>query len=123
MTEKLYNIVRKHNGGVTIFQRNLKHKDAVTQIKHWKRMARNSGGRVFFDMVEVPYEMTPEGIERARIAKELRQMEERIERRIADCIAASHPLDESGWCEECMVFPHGALNVERNQLLTNAVAA
>lgn len=123
MSKKLYNIVRKHNGNVSIFLRNLSEKDAVTQIRHWKRMARNSGGHVFFDMVEVPEELTPEGIEKARVKQELAAMEARIARRIADCIVACHPLDDNGWCDECMLFPHGPKDSELGVLLTDAVAA
>ena len=121
--QKLFNIVRKHKGNVSIFLRNLSEKNAVAQIRHWKRMARNSGGHVFFDMVEVPYELTPEGIALAQEKQRLKGMEERIDQRAAECITASHPLNEEGWCDECMMFPNGHKASELDVLLADAVAA
>lgn len=85
----MYNIVRKHNGDVEIFKRYLFEKAAKTEVKHWKNMARNSGGHVYFDMVLVPWELTPAGIEEA--------------------VANQRPKE--------------LLDAERDQLLTDPVAA
>jgi hypothetical protein len=66
--QKYFNLVRKHRGDMSIFQRNLTEDVAFKQLKHWKAQARNAGGRVYFELVEVPYELTPEGLARAQKA-------------------------------------------------------
>lgn len=53
-----YNIVRTEGRNKSIFQSNLDGKTAKVQLTHWKRMARNSGGRVFFDIVQVPADLS-----------------------------------------------------------------
>lgn len=55
--EGRYNIVRTEGRNKTIFKSNLSGKDARSQLKHWKSMARNSGGRVFFDIVLMPEDL------------------------------------------------------------------
>lgn len=55
--KQLYNITRTQGRDVTIFMRDLTEKDAKTQLKHWKNLARNSGGHVYFNMVAVPPEV------------------------------------------------------------------
>lgn len=55
--DSLYNIVRTERGKKTIFLSNLSGADAKTQLAHWKRMARNSGGKVYFDAVPVPKDL------------------------------------------------------------------
>lgn len=50
----IYNIVRSHKGSKTIFRERLKGKDARRELMHWKRMARHSGGGVYFEAVKVP---------------------------------------------------------------------
>jgi hypothetical protein len=52
-----YNIVRSEGKTKSIFKSNLDGKTARDQLKHWKNMARNSGGRVFFDLVPVPADL------------------------------------------------------------------
>lgn len=109
MQPKLYNIVRKHNGDLTIFRKNLPLKQAEGELRHWKRMARNQHSKVFFEMVEVPYELTPEGIEKARIAEEKRALAEFLNADLAKrntCLDSSHELDSDEWCAACGLFPH-----------------
>lgn len=53
----LYNIVRTEGRVKSIFEANLNGKTARLKLKHWKSMARNSGGRVFFDLVPVPADL------------------------------------------------------------------
>lgn len=50
----LYNIVRKEGRKTSVFKSNLRGTDARRELKHWKRLARNAGGRVFFEAVPAP---------------------------------------------------------------------
>lgn len=52
-----YNIIRTEGKNKTIFRRNLNGKDTRRELHHWKNMARNSGGRVFFHAEPVPAEV------------------------------------------------------------------
>lgn len=53
-----YNIIRTEGRNKTIFKPNLDGKTAKTELAHWKRMARNSGGHVYFDIVPMPADLT-----------------------------------------------------------------
>lgn len=53
----LYNIVRTEGRNKSVFRGRLSGKDARAQLKHWKAMARNSGGRVYFDIVPMPEDL------------------------------------------------------------------
>lgn len=53
----MFNLIRKHRGEVSIFRRNLHHKEAVQLMRHYKNLAKNSGGHVYFEIVEVPKEL------------------------------------------------------------------
>lgn len=61
MDNKLFNITRRQGRNVTIFRRNLTEADARREVRHLKRLARNSGGHVYFEMVAVPESLTPTG--------------------------------------------------------------
>jgi hypothetical protein len=52
-----FNIIRTEGRNKSIFQPNLDEKTAKSQLRHWKRMARNSGGHVYFDMVPMPADL------------------------------------------------------------------
>ena len=60
---KLFNITRTAGSKVEIFLRNLEEKEARIQLRHWKRLARHCGGKVYFTLFEVPEELTPAGQE------------------------------------------------------------
>jgi hypothetical protein len=53
-----YNIIRKEGRKTTTFRSNLRGTEARTQLRHWKRLARNAGGRVFFEVVPTPADET-----------------------------------------------------------------
>lgn len=53
----IYNIVRTFKGSKSIFRERLKGIEARAQLRHWKNMARNAGGHVYFDAVPVPKEV------------------------------------------------------------------
>lgn len=57
MSERKFNLIRTERGNVTIFKRGLSEREAFQELKHWKRMARNAGGRAFFKLVELPAEI------------------------------------------------------------------
>jgi hypothetical protein len=52
--DHLYNITRSHKGERTIFKEQIRGKEAKTWLAHLKRMARHSGGKVYFDIIPVP---------------------------------------------------------------------
>lgn len=57
MDNKRFNITRRQGRNVTIFRRNLPEADAKREVRHWKRLARNAGGHVYFEVVQVPEEL------------------------------------------------------------------
>lgn len=101
-----FNIVRKHRGDVSIFKRELDRKIAISELKHLKNLARNSGGRVFFEMVEVPYELTEAGKAEAKAKAEIAELDAWADKMLAEreafIAACAHKLDSDGWCSECM---------------------
>jgi hypothetical protein len=57
MADRFFNLIRKEQGTKVILRRKLPEQTAFRELKHWKQLARNSGGRVYFELVEVPPEL------------------------------------------------------------------
>lgn len=52
-----YNIIRTQGRNKSIFLRNLDGVTTRRELSHWKKMARNAGGNVYFNAEPVPTEV------------------------------------------------------------------
>ncbi len=104
-----FNIIRKQRGQVVITHRELIKSEALPILKNLKARARDAHSNVFFDMIEVPYELTAEGKEQARILNELREQELYDSAKRTACLNAGHEVNQAGYCHECWCYPRGAV--------------